>query len=147
MNTGLIEELNRIKETQIALREHISHAIKGIEQLEEIKKQKELAGDTDSVAKINETLNQVKPLLAQILGSNDNTVVKTEDSEPEDYARTIHDSARIERGKALTEALSTQARLNTEAIQQRRNERYEEMISQAEEELGPIESPMSRLGR
>ena len=36
--TGLIEELNRIKETQIALREHISHAIKGIEQLEEIKK-------------------------------------------------------------------------------------------------------------
>ena len=114
MNTGLIEELNRIKETQIALREYISHAIKHIEQLEEIKKQKELAGDTESVAKINETLNQVKPLLAQMLGSKDNTVGKIEDSEPEDYARTIHDSARIERGKALSESLSTQARLNTE---------------------------------
>lgn len=82
-----------------------------------------------------------------MLGSRDNTVGKIEDSEPEDYARTIHDSARIERGKALSESLSTQARLNTEAIQQRRNEKYEEMISQAEQELGPIESPMSRLGR
>ncbi|HJJ08256.1 MAG TPA: hypothetical protein OIM65_02935 [Bacilli bacterium] len=147
MNTELIEQLNRIKETQIALREHISHAIKGVEQLEEIKRQKELSGDTDSVAKINETLNQVKPLLAQILDSKDNTVGKIEGSESEDYARTMYDSARIEKGKALSEALSTQARLNTESIQQRRNERYEEMITQAEQELGPIESPMSRLGR
>lgn len=147
MNTELIEQLNRIKETQIALREHISHAIKGVEQLEEIKRQKELVGDIDGVAKINETLNQVKPLLAQILSSKDNAVGKTENSEPEDYARTIYDSARIERGKALSEALSTQARLNTESIQQRRNESYEEMISQAEQELGPIESPVSRLGR
>ena len=65
MNTGLIEELNRIKETQIALREHISHAIKGIEQLEEIKKQKELAGDTESVAKINETLKRIEKLLSK----------------------------------------------------------------------------------
>lgn len=65
MNTELIEQLNRIKETQIALREHISHAIKGIERLEEIKRQKELVGDIDGVAKINETLNQIKPLLAQ----------------------------------------------------------------------------------
>ena len=147
MNTELIEQLNRIKETQITLREHISHAIKGVEQLEEIKRQKELVGDIDGVAKINETLNQVKPLLAQILSSKDNAVGKTENSEPEDYARTIYDSARIERGKALSEALSTQARLNTEAFQQRRSERYEEMITQAEQELGPIESPMSRLGR
>lgn len=143
MNTELIEQLNRIKETQITLREHISHAIKGVEQLEEIKRQKELVGDIDGVAKINETLNQVKPLLAQILSSKDNAVGKTENSEPEDYARTIYDSARIERGKAL----STQARLNTESIQQRRSERYEEMITQAEKELGPIESPMSRFGR
>ena len=139
MNTGLVDI-----ET---LKKHISHALRGIEQLEEIKKQKELAGDTESVAIINETINLVKPLLAEILGSIDNTVGKTENSEPEGYARTTHDSARIERGKALTESLSTQARLNTEAIQQRRNERYEEMISQAEQELGPIESPMSRLGR
>lgn len=36
MNTELIEQLNRIKETQITLREHISHAIKSVEQLEEI---------------------------------------------------------------------------------------------------------------
>lgn len=103
MNTELIEQLNRIKETQIILREHINHAIKGVEQLEEIKRQKELVGDIDGVAKINETLNQVKPLLAQILSSKDNAVGKTENSEPEDYARTIYDSARIERGKALNE--------------------------------------------
>ena len=103
--------------------------------------------EIEELIKINETLNQVKPLLAQILDSKDNTVGKIEGSEPEDYARTMYDSARIEKGKALSEALSTQARLNTEAIQQRRNEKYEEMISQAEQELGPIESPMSRLGR
>ena len=143
MNEELIEELSRMKATRILA----LIAKTAIEQLEEIKKQKELAGDTDDVAKINETLNQAKPLVDQILGRKDNAVSKTETSEPEGYARTIHDSARIERGKALTEALSTQARLNTESIQQGRNERYEEMIRQAEEELGPIESPMSRLGR
>ncbi len=147
MNAGLIEELNKMKETQDNLKQQIIQVIKRIEQLEEEKKQKELAGDTDGVAKINETLNRVNLILDQTLNNKDNSVGEAENPEPEGYARTIHDSARIKRGKALTEALSTQAWLNNESIQQRRNERYEEMIEEAEKELGPIESPSSRLGR
>lgn len=60
-----------------------------------------------------------------------------------DYARTIYDSQRVERGKAFVEAMSSQARANEEAMQQRRDERYEQMINEAEE----IESPMGRLHR
>ena len=50
--------------------------------------------------------------------------------EDDGYARTIDDSRRIERGKAFVESMSSQARANDEAIQQRRNERYEEMIDE-----------------
>ena len=46
------------------------------------------------------------------------------------YARTIDDARRVERGKAFVEAMSSQARANDELIQQRRNERYEEMIDE-----------------
>lgn len=46
------------------------------------------------------------------------------------YARTIDDARRVERGKAFLEAMSSQARANDELIQQRRNERYEEMIDE-----------------
>ena len=50
--------------------------------------------------------------------------------EDDGYARTIDDFRRIERGKAFVESMSSQARANDEAIQQRRNERYEEMIDE-----------------
>ena len=46
------------------------------------------------------------------------------------YARTIDDARRVGRGKAFVEAMSSQARANDELIQQRRNERYEEMIDE-----------------
>lgn len=46
------------------------------------------------------------------------------------YARTIDDARRVESGKAFVEAMSSQARANDELIQQRRNERYEEMIDE-----------------
>ncbi len=53
------------------------------------------------------------------------------ESQPEDYARTIGDSHRVERGKAFVEAISSQARANQELIQQKRDKRYEEMINEA----------------
>ena len=53
-----------------------------------------------------------------------------EESEPDDYARTIGESRRVERGKAFVEAMSSQARANEELMQQRRNEQYEEMIDE-----------------
>ena len=62
-------------------------------------------------------------------------------SEERGYARTPWDRRRIERGKALTEALSFDARMQQEAIERRRAARYEEMI----EEAGEVESPKSRL--
>lgn len=55
------------------------------------------------------------------------------ESDPEDYARTIGDSHRVERGKAFVEAMSSQARANQDLIQQRRDERYEEMINEVDE--------------
>lgn len=56
-----------------------------------------------------------------------------DESDPDDYARTIGDSHRVERGKAFVEAMSSQARANQDLIQQRRDERYEEMINEADE--------------
>ena len=52
------------------------------------------------------------------------------DSSDEDYAKAIGDSRRVERGKAFVEAMSSQARANKELLQQRRNEKYEEMIDE-----------------
>lgn len=56
-----------------------------------------------------------------------------DESQPEDYARSIGDSHRVERGKAFVEAMSSQARANQELIQQRRDARYEEMVNEANE--------------
>lgn len=55
---------------------------------------------------------------------------QVEESETDDYARTIGDSRRVERGKAFVEAMASQARANEELMQQRRDERYEEMIDE-----------------
>ena len=52
--------------------------------------------------------------------------------EDDGYARSIDDARRVERGKAFVETMSSQARANDELIQQRRDERYEEMIEDYE---------------
>lgn len=61
---------------------------------------------------------------------------QTEESEPEDYAKTIGDSRRVERGKAFVEVMSSQARANKELMQQKRDERYEEMIDEYDNLIG-----------
>lgn len=55
-----------------------------------------------------------------------NNIMQGNENE-EGYARTINDSQRVERGKAFVETMSSQARAYDELMQQRRNERYEEM--------------------
>lgn len=55
------------------------------------------------------------------------------------YARTIDDARRVERGKAFVEAMSSQERANEELMQQRRNERYEEMIDEYDEKFESIQ--------
>ena len=47
----------------------------------------------------------------------------------------------LERGKSFVESMSSQARAQDSAIQQRRDERYQQMIDEAEEAV----SPASRL--
>ena len=43
--------------------------------------------------------------------------------------------------------MSSQARRYREGLELQRQQRYEDMISEVEEKLGPIESPMDRLKR
>lgn len=69
------------------------------------------------------------------------TKIEEIDSTTDNTAKTLNNMRRLERGKALTEALSSRAREQQEEIQQRRNEMYEKMI----EEAGEIESPTNRL--
>lgn len=47
----------------------------------------------------------------------------------------------LERGKSFVETMSSQAKVQDEAIQQRRDERYQQMIDEA----GKVVSPASRL--
>lgn len=47
----------------------------------------------------------------------------------------------LERGKSFVDAMSSQSRTQDEVIQQRRNERYQQMIDESEE----VVSPASRL--
>lgn len=65
--------------------------------------------------------------------------------EEQGHARTVYDNQT--RGKAFVESMSSQARRYREGLESQREQRYEEMISEAEEKLGPIESPMDRLKR
>ena len=56
-----------------------------------------------------------------------------------DIPKTMTDD--LERGKSFVESMSSQARAQDSAIQQRRDERYQQMIDEAEE----VVSPASRL--
>ena len=53
--------------------------------------------------------------------------------------KTINDD--LEKGKAFVRTMSSQAREQDELIQQRREERYQQMI----DEVGEIESPVNRI--
>jgi len=75
------------------------------------------------------------------LPSEKNNISSTTEFQDNGIARTNHDERRIERGKSFVESMSFQGKELQETIQKRRDERYEQMISEAKE----IESPINRL--
>lgn len=61
-------------------------------------------------------------------------------SEIEGKTLKISNNSKIEKEKAYVEQISESSRINRDNIQAKRNQRYEEMISNSQE----IESPMNK---
>ncbi len=119
-----------------------SSASKHISQLEEYRKKASLSGTR--IDEVDQMLDYAKPKLKKALGDIQDIVG---DVYGMDAKILTQDNKSLEMEKSYVETISSQARLQQENIQRRRDERYEEMISEAEEKLGPIESPMDRLRR
>lgn len=111
-----------------------------INQLDEYRNKAELVGDNETVSNLNQMLDYAKPKFHEFLVNSQETV----NSIMEDGGKilTINNSA-LEREKAFVSSISSDAVMQREQIQRNRDERYEQMI----EEAGPIDSPMSRLGK
>lgn len=77
-----------------------------------------------------QTVNDFMQYVKEEVKKGESRLNKTKDDEG--YARTINDSQKIERGKAFVEAISSQARVQDESMQQRRDERYEQMMEESE---------------
>lgn len=92
---------------------------------------------TDSIGIIIECLKEVQSdaykELYTFLNRKEN--IKQDSGTP----KTMTDD--LERGKSFVDAMSSQSRTQDEVIQQRRNERYQQMIDESEE----VVSPASRL--
>lgn len=117
-------------------------ATKHVAQLEEYQKKANSLGLNSDA--IDQTLDYAKPKLVKFL---DDVNGLTSDIYGMDTKILTQDSKSLEMGKNFVETMSSQARMQQENIQRRRDERYEEMIFKDEEKLGPIESPMDRLRR
>lgn len=127
-----METLKEIVEVSQSAAQHIS-------QLDEYRKKAEQAGDEQIANELGLVVDSAKNHLADGMMSCQEIVedIKNEDTK----TLSIFNRVSSERGKALTETLSSGARAHDEYIQARRDERYEQMI----EEAGEIESPASRL--
>ena len=108
--------------------------------------------DLDTLTKLKEILianqEQFKTNPVEAIKNALTTIMNDEQlTTPKDqgYARTIYDNQA--RGKAFVEAMSSQARTYRDGLASQREQRYEEVMSEVEEKLGPIESPMDRLRR
>lgn len=77
-----------------------------------------------------QTVNDFMQYVKEEVKKGENRLNKSKDDE--DYARTINDSQKNERGKAFVESMSSQARAQDESMQQRRDERYEQMMEESE---------------
>lgn len=89
----------------------------------------------------------VEQLVMEVIKFSNENTKKLHDalnSDDEDTnAKTIYSSQNMGREKAFVEAMSSPLREQEQLNQQKRNERYEEMISESAE----IESPISRRHR
>jgi len=111
-----------------------------INQLDEYRNKAESVGDNEMVNNLDQMLDYAKPKFHEFLVNYQETI----NSIMEDGGKilTINNSS-LEREKAFVSSISSDVSLQREQMQQSRNERYEQMI----EEAGPIDSPMSRLGK
>lgn len=114
-------------------------ATQHINQLDEYRKKAEQIGDEQTASELGQVVDSAKSHLADGMVSCQEIVeeIKGEDAK----TLSMFNRTNSERGKALTETLSSGARAHDEYIQARRDERYENMI----EEAGEIESPTNRL--
>ena len=142
------EELSKLSPNQVqqlfieTLKEIVGvsqSAAQYINQLDEYRKKAEQDGDEQTASELGQVVDYVKSHLADGMVSYQEIVeeIKGEDVK----TLSMFNRKNFERGKALTEALSSEARAHDEYIQSRRDERYESMI----EEAGEIESPINRL--
>ena len=142
------DELNKMSPDQVqhlfmeTLREIVEvsqSATQHINQLDEYRKKAVQSGDVQTANELEAAVESAKKHLAEGMTSCQEIVdeLRAEDVK----TLSIFNKANFERGKALTESLSSGARAHDEYIQARRDERYEKMI----EEAGEIESPASRL--
>ena len=127
-----IETLKEIVEVSQSATQHIN-------QLDEYRKKAEQAGDEQTASELGQVVASAKSHLADGMVSCQEIVeeIKGEDVK----TLSMFNRTNFERGKVLTEVLSSEARAHDEYIQSRRDERYESMI----EEAGEIESPTNRL--
>lgn len=128
----IIETIKEIVEVSKSASKHIS-------ELDEYRKRAEQAGDETTATELGQVVESSKSHLAEGMISVQEAVeeIKEEDAK----TLSIFNKVQSERGKALSETLSSGARAHDEYIQAKRDERYEKMIEEAEE----IESPTSRL--
>ena len=114
-------------------------ATKHINQLDEYRKKAEQAGDEQAANELGLVVDSAKSHLVDGMTSCQKIVEEIQEEDAKTLSMFNRES--FERGKALTETLSSGARAHDEYIQARRDEQYEKMI----EEAGEIESPASRL--
>ena len=128
----IIETIKEIVEVSKSASKHIS-------ELDEYRKRAEQVGEEKIATELRQVVESSKSHLAEGMISVQEAVdeIKEEDSK----TLSLFNKVQLERGKALTESLSSGARAHDEYIQARRDERYEKMIEESEE----IESPTSRL--
>ena len=142
------EELRKLSPDQVqqmfmeTLKEIVAvsqSAAQHISQLDEYRKKAEQAGDEQTATELGQVVDSAKSNLANGMISCQEIVV---DIKGED-AKTLSMFSKTsdERGKTLTETLSSGAGAHDEYMQARRDERYEQMIQEA----GEIESPANRL--
>ena len=128
----IIETIKEIVEVSKSASKHIS-------ELDEYRKRAEQVGEEKIATELGQVVESTKSHLVEGMVSVKEAVeeMKEEDAK----TLSIFNKVQSERGKALSETLSSGARAHDEYIQAKRDEKYEKMI----EEAGEIESPTSRL--
>lgn len=127
------QTLDEIKKLCSSISNHIN-------QLDEYKIKAETIGDIETVSELNQMLDYAKPKFHELL-INGQEIINNIKVDGEKIL--VPNNRTLERGKSFVTTMSSDARMQKEQMQQTRDGRYEQMI----EEAGPIESPISRLGK